>query len=150
NTERMGLRMPREDDLPFFAEWAADDELQQLVGSDLLYRCRYLGVDHPGVRNAVLADSTTVTLLVEPREDNAAPVGYVRVHQIHLADGFAFLETAVADPRYRRGAYGVVATYVFLGLVVDALELNRIEAKAYADNQLSCNALRRRGFVQEG
>ncbi len=149
-TERMGLRVPRESDLPFFAEWAASDELEQLVGSDLLYRCRHLGVEHPGVRSAVLADSTAVTLLIEPREDDAAPVGYIRLYQIHLADGFGFLEVTVADPRYRRGAYGVVATYVFLGLVVDALELNRIEAKAYVHNQLSCNGLRRRGFTQEG
>jgi RimJ/RimL family protein N-acetyltransferase/anti-anti-sigma regulatory factor len=153
STDRMGLRVPRDGDLTFFAKWAEDRELEQLVGSDLLYRCRHLGVDHPSVRHALVGDPCSVTLLVEPRDRDAAPIGYVRLYQIHLADGFAFLETAVADPEYRRGgrsAWGVVATHVFLGLAVDALELNRIEAKAYANNRLSCNALRRRGFSLEG
>jgi RimJ/RimL family protein N-acetyltransferase len=37
-----------------------------------------------------------------------------------------------------------------LAFAQDALQLRRIEAKAYAYNVLSVNALRRNGFKQEG
>jgi len=49
----------------------------------------------------------------------------------------------------RRG-YGVEAGKLISYYGVDVLGVRRIEAKAYAYNVLSMNALRRNGFKQEG
>jgi RimJ/RimL family protein N-acetyltransferase len=56
----------------------------------------------------------------------------------------------MAEREYHRAGYGVEATRLLLAYAVDALELNRIEAKVYAYNTASRNALRRRGFAEEG
>ena len=122
----------------------------RLVGSDLLYVCRHLGDDPRAIRAAILADPTALTLLVEPMDEPGFVIGYVRLYHVRLGDGFAFLETAIAEDGYHRVGCGVEATRLLLAYGVDTLELNRIEAKVYAYNAASCNALRRRGFREEG
>lgn len=146
----LGLRAPTWDELSLFDRWAREPLLDQMVGSELLYRCRHLGPYHPDFAAAVLHDATALTLLVEPTGSEASPVGFVRLYGIHLQQDYAFLETAVATPLALRRGWGITSTRLFMAYALDVLGLKRIEAKAYAYNTLSLNALRRNGFVQEG
>jgi diamine N-acetyltransferase len=144
------LRAPAWDDLPLFERWAADTRLNRLVGSEMLYRCRYLGAYHPGFVTEALYHPTSLTLLVESSAPSPAPLGFVRLSGIHLAHGFAFLEVAVTCREALRKGWGVAAARLLVCYAWDALHLRRIEAKVYEYNRLSMNTLRRNGFQQEG
>ena len=149
-TSRFGLRPPSWDELGTFERWANDPLLEQMVGSQLLYRCRHLGPYHPDFAAQVLHDPTALTLLVLPLEEPAEPVGFVRLHSVNLAEAFAFLETAVVQARSLRAGWGIQASRLLLAYAMDAIGVRRVEAKVYAYNVLSINSLRRNGFRQEG
>jgi len=147
---RLGLRQPTWDELTLFARWAEDRALDEMVGSDLLYRCRHLGPYHPDFVAEIFASPTSLTLLVEPLESPGRPVGFVRLYGIQLASGIAFLETVITTRESLRKGWGVAASRLLLAYAMDALGIHRVEAKVYAYNVLSANALRRNGFHQEG
>jgi RimJ/RimL family protein N-acetyltransferase/anti-anti-sigma regulatory factor len=149
-TARFGLRPPAWDELAIFERWAKDPLLEQMVGSQLLYRCRHLGPYHPDFAAQVLHDPTALTLLVLPLEAEAEPVGFVRLYNVQLAEQFAFLETAVVQARSLRAGWGIGASRLLLAYAMDALGVRRVEAKVYAYNVLSVNSLKRNGFQQEG
>jgi RimJ/RimL family protein N-acetyltransferase/anti-anti-sigma regulatory factor len=149
-TPKIGLRPPTWDELPMFAQWATDPLLEQMVGSELLYQFRHLGPHHPEVVNLIFNDPTALTFVVEPLAPLRAPVGFVRLYQINLAQQFAFLETAVATVESLRRGWGIEASRLFLAYGLDVLHLHRIEAKVYAYNVLSTNSLKRNGFQSEG
>jgi RimJ/RimL family protein N-acetyltransferase/anti-anti-sigma regulatory factor len=149
-TARIALRRPRWDELALFDQWAREPLLDQMVGSQLLYLGRHLGPYHPDFVARVLNDPAAVTLFVEPVERPGRPVGFVRLYNVNLTEGFAFLETAIVDPGPRGAGGGVQAARLFVAWAQDVLELHRVEAKVYAYNVLSINALRRNGFRQEG
>jgi RimJ/RimL family protein N-acetyltransferase len=121
-----------------------------MVGSELLYRCRHLGAHHPDVTREIFESPTSLTVFVEPLATPGHPVGFVRLYDIRLADGIAFLETVVTTGESLRKGWGVEASRLLLAYGCDVLGLQRVEAKAYSYNVLSANALRRNGFVQEG
>ena len=150
HTARIGLRRPTWDELALFGRWAEDRCLEEMVGSELLYRCRHLGPYHPDFVDEVLASPRSLTLFVEPLAMPGHPVGFVRLYDIHLAAGIAFLETVVTTGESLRKGWGVEASRLLLAYGMDALGLQRVEAKAYSYNVLSANALRRNGFRQEG
>jgi anti-anti-sigma regulatory factor len=147
---RLGVRQPTWDELALFGRWAADQCLDEMVGSELLYRCRHLGPYHPDFVREVLMSPTALTLLVEPLAMPGHPVGFVRLYDVQLADGIAFLETVVTTGESLRKGWGVEASRLLLAYGLDVLGLTRVEAKAYGYNVLSANALRRNGFRQEG
>jgi RimJ/RimL family protein N-acetyltransferase/anti-anti-sigma regulatory factor len=149
-TARLGLRQPTWDELTLFARWADDRRLEELVGSDLLYRCRHLGPYHPDFVAEMFASPTSLTLVVEPLESPGEPVGFVRLYDIQLAEGIAFLETVVTTRESWRKGWGVEASRLLLAYALDVLGIRRVEAKVYAYNVLSANALRRNGFQEEG
>lgn len=149
-TARIGLRPPTWDELALFGHWAADRCLDEMVGSELLYRCRHLGPHHPDFVEEVLASPTSLTLFVEPLAMPGHPVGFVRLYDIQLAAGIGFLETVVTTGESLRKGWGVEASRLLLAYAMDALGIHRVEAKAYSYNVLSANALRRNGFLQEG
>lgn len=149
-TVRVGLRQPAWEELALFEQWADNPLLDQMVGSELLYRCRHLGPYHPDFVSLVLNDPTSLTLLVQPVAPHTPPVGFVRLYNIRLAEQFAFLETAVADLRAHRKGWGIEGSRLLLGYAMDALGIRRVEAKVYAYNVLSINSLKRNGFQQEG
>lgn len=149
STARLGLRPPSFTELALFERWANEPLLDQMVGSELLYRCRHLGAYHPDFVARVLNDPTSLTLLVQPL-GAPAPVGFVRLYNIHLAEQFAFLETAVADLRWIRKGCGVEASRLLVAFAMDAFDIRRVEAKVYAYNTLSINSLTRNGFQREG
>jgi RimJ/RimL family protein N-acetyltransferase/anti-anti-sigma regulatory factor len=147
---RLGLRQPTWDELSLFARWADDRYLDEMVGSDLLYRCRHLGRDHADFVAEIFASPTSLTLVVEPLESPGQPVGFVRLYDIQLAEGIAFLETVVTTRESLRKGWGVEASRLLLAYAMDVLGIRRVEAKVYAYNVLSANALRRNGFREEG
>jgi RimJ/RimL family protein N-acetyltransferase/ABC-type transporter Mla MlaB component len=147
---RIALRPPAWDELGLFAQWANEPLLDQMVGSPLLYQCRHAGPYHPEFVARVLYDPTALTLLIQSAESGSSPVGFVRLHGIHLIERFAFIETALGDASSLRKGWGVEASRLALAYAMDTLEVHRVEAKVYAYNLLSVNALRRNGFELEG
>jgi RimJ/RimL family protein N-acetyltransferase/anti-anti-sigma regulatory factor len=149
STAGMTLRLPAWDDLAYFEQWAAEPLLDQMLASRLLYRCRHVGAHDADFVRQVSADPTSITALIVP-EGAERPVGFVRLYEINLVERFAFLETAVADPRSLRRGWGIAASRLLVSYAMDVLDLQRVEAKVYAYNALSINALVRNGFVREG
>lgn len=150
-TSRIGLRPPTWDELALLNRWAHDPTLEDLVGSELLGMCRHLGPYHPDFVAEALGSPVALTLLVQPFSFAAEPVGFVRLYNVNLAQSFLFLETAVAEASARRrAACGIEATRLAAAFALDALGIERIEAKAYAYNAASINALKRNGFTLEG
>ena len=149
-TSRLALRQPAWDELGVFERWSNDPLLEQMVGSELLYRCRHLGPYHPDFVAQVMHAPTALTLLVQPLQASEAPVGFVRLYNVNLGERFGFLETAVVHPRSLRAGWGIEASRLLLAYAMDTLGLRRVEAKVYAYNVLSVNSLERNGFQKEG
>jgi len=147
---RVYLRTFTRNDLACLAEWVDDPFLERMVGSEFLHAFKHDWDKAPAFHDAVMNDPTQVVLMVEARRAWGKPVGVVRLFNIHLLEGYAFLETILTDQRAMRQGYGVEAGKLISYYGVDVLGIRRIEAKAYAYNVLSMNALRRNGFKQEG
>jgi anti-anti-sigma regulatory factor len=61
---RVMLRQPRLEDAATFRAWGGDGFLEQMVGSQLLYRCRHLADDDRGVLELTAHDSRAITAVV--------------------------------------------------------------------------------------
>jgi anti-anti-sigma regulatory factor len=149
STGRLGLRKPAWQELVLFQRWANEPPIADMVGSRLLYACRHLGPYHPDFVRLVRDDVTSLTLLIEPALA-PTPIGFVRLYGINLAEQFAFLETAAPNPPGGPRGLGIEASRLLIAYGMDVLGLCRVEAKVYAYNIASINALRRNGFEQEG
>lgn len=147
---RVTLRTLTPRDLDALAEWVEDPYLERMVGSEMLQAFKHVYDKSPAFYDAVLTDPTQMVLVVEANRDRSKPLGIVRLFNIHLPEGYAFLETIIADRRATRHGFGVEAGRLISYYGVDVLGLRRIEAKVYEYNVLSMNALRRNGFQQEG
>ena len=147
---RVYLRTLVRADLDHFSAWVDDPFLERMVGSELLQTYKHVWDKSPAFSDAVLTDSTQVVLIVEANRGWTVPVGVVRLFNIHLLEGYAFLEVIIADPRAMKRGFGVEAGKLVSYYGVDVLGLRRLEAKVYEYNTLSMNALRRNGFRQEG
>jgi RimJ/RimL family protein N-acetyltransferase len=143
------LRTFTRDDLRALDVWCEDPELDRLVGSEFLQLYRAYEKD-ASFYDAVLNDPTQIVLMIVPNREPRAPVGLVRLMNIHQAEGYAGIETIIADPRAMRRGYGVMASRLMAFYGLDTIGLRRLEAKAYAYNPLSINTLKRNGFTQEG
>jgi RimJ/RimL family protein N-acetyltransferase len=147
---RVVLRQPTAADAVHFRLWALDPVVEQMVGSDLLYRHRHLPAGDPVLVASLTCDPCAVTTLVEAAAEPHRPRGFVRLYDVDLVSGFGFVETVVAEPAAASRGLGVEAARLLLAFAQDALRLRRVEAKVYAYNVPSINALRRNGFRQEG
>jgi [ribosomal protein S5]-alanine N-acetyltransferase len=147
---RVYLRTFTPADLEHLAAWVDDPFLERMVGSELLQSYKHVWDKSPAFFEAMLTDPTQVVLVIEAYRGWPAPVGVVRLFNIHLLEGYAFLETIIAHPRAMRRGFGVEAGKLISYYGVDVLGLRRIEAKVYEYNVLSMNSLRRNGFRQEG
>lgn len=147
---RVRLRQPGLADVPIFRQWGGDGFVDQMVGSHLLYRCRHLGADDAELLDAIAHDPRAVTAVIDSPAADGRPLGFVRLHEIDLVAGFAFIETVAVEPRASRRGIGIEASRLLLAYAMDALGIRRVEAKVFAYNLLSINALRRNGFRQEG
>jgi len=147
---RVYLRTMTPDDLEHLSAWVDDPYLERMVGSELLHAYKHVWDKSPAFYEAILTDPTQVVLIVEACRGWDRPVGVVRLFNIHLLEGYAFLEAIIADARAMKRGFGVEAGKLLCCYAMDVLGLRRIEAKAYAYNVLSINCLRRNGFRQEG
>jgi RimJ/RimL family protein N-acetyltransferase len=148
---RVYLRTFTREDLRHLAAWVDDPFLERMVGSEFLHAFKHDWDKAPSFHDAVMNDATQVVLMVEARSgDWPAPIGLVRLFNIHLLEGYAFLETIIADERALRRGFGVEAGKLISYYGVDVLGLRRVEAKVYEYNVLSMNSLKRNGFHQEG
>lgn len=147
---RVYLRTLVPEDLVYLADWVEDPFIERMVGSELLRSFKHVYDKSPDFYEAVLTDATQVVLVIEANEGRTTPLGLVRLFNIHLFEGYAFLETLLADQRAMRHGYGVEAGKLISYYGMDVLGLRRLEAKVYEYNVLSMNALRRNGFAQEG
>jgi [ribosomal protein S5]-alanine N-acetyltransferase len=147
---RVHLRTFTRDDLAWLAEWVEDPFLERMVGSEFLHAFKHDWDKAPAFHDAVMNDPTQVVLMIEANRGWNKPVGVVRLFNIHLLEGYAFLETMITDQRAIRRGFGVEAGKLISYYGVDVLGVRRIEAKVYAYNVLSINTLRRNGFHQEG
>ena len=148
---RVYLRTFTPADLEPLAAWVDNPFLEHMVGSEFLHAFKHDWDKGPGFHDAVLHDPTQIVLMVEALTPGAlAPIGVVRLFNIHMLEGYAFLETIIAERRALRQGFGVEAGKLISYYGVDVLGLRRIEAKVYEYNVLSMNSLRRNGFRQEG
>ena len=147
---RVYLRTLRPEDLDYLSEWAEDPFLERMVGSEFLNTYKHVYDKDPSFYEACLMDSTQIVLVIEASQEWAAPLGLARLFNIHLLEGYAFLEVMLTDTKAIRRGFGVEAGKLISYYGVDVLGLRRIEAKVYDYNRLSANSLRRNGFRQEG
>ncbi|PYM94251.1 MAG: hypothetical protein DME04_08215 [Candidatus Rokuibacteriota bacterium] len=147
---RVYLRTMRPDDLEYLSEWAEDPFTERMVGSQFLNTYKHVYDKDPSFYEACLVDPTQVVLIIEANRGWDRPIGVTRLFDIHLLEGYAFLEVMLTDRRAIRRGFGVEAGKLISYYGVDVLGLRRIEAKVYEYNRLSANSLRRNGFRQEG
>jgi RimJ/RimL family protein N-acetyltransferase len=148
--KRTHLRTLVPSDLEHFSAWCEDPFLERMVGSEFFHAFKHVYDKGPEFYEACLTDPTQVVFMVEDNRPGFRPLGIVRLFNIHLLEGYAFLETIITDQRALKRGYGVEAGRLISYYGVDVLGLRRIEAKVYEYNVLSVNALRRNGFTQEG
>ena len=100
---RVQLRTVTPGDLEYLARWADDPFLDRMVGSELLRTYKHVYDKHPSFYEACLNDPTQIVFVImaaeaaEPRWQR--PLGLVRLFNIHLIEGYAFLETMLTDER---------------------------------------------------
>jgi RimJ/RimL family protein N-acetyltransferase/anti-anti-sigma regulatory factor len=146
--EHVVLRLPHKDDLPLFEQWANEPRLNRMVNSRLLYLVRHVGPHHPAVVSRILEWPSSLTVMIDPVGGGA--IGFLRIFGVDVVQGFGFLETVVGDRRSMLKGWGIEASRLFVAYAQDALELRRVEAKTYAYNRPSINAVSRNGFREEG
>jgi RimJ/RimL family protein N-acetyltransferase len=147
---RVYLRTMVPADLQHLSAWVDDPFLERMVGSEFLHSYKHVWDKAPGFYDAVLNDPTQVALMIEAYRGWTKPVGVVRLFNIHLLEGYAFLETIITDMRAMKRGFGIEAAKLIAYYGMDVLGLRRLEAKVYEYNVLSMNSLRRNGFRQEG
>jgi RimJ/RimL family protein N-acetyltransferase len=144
------LRTMTRADLRCLSEWAEDPFLERMVGSEFLHAYKHAYDKAPSFYDACASDPTQIVLVVMANDGSPRPLGAARLFNIHMLEGYAFLEVMLTDLRALRKGLGVEAGRLLSFYGVDTLGLRRIEAKVYAYNHLSINALKRNGFTHEG
>jgi RimJ/RimL family protein N-acetyltransferase len=147
--KRVYARALRVSDLPYLSAWAVDPLLEEMVGSEFFHDFIHVYRRSPTFLDALRADRTQLNMVICTREDDR-PIGLVRLFNLHRRDGYAFLETIVADPRALRLGYGIEGSKLIAYWAIDVLKLRRLEAKVYPWNRLSINTMKRRGWKLEG
>jgi RimJ/RimL family protein N-acetyltransferase len=148
---RVLLRTFTRADMSYLARWADSPFVDAMVGSELLYQYKHLYHRRTDfVLELLLRDWSQLNTVIVPLTGDASPVGFTRLFNINLVHGYGFVETVIADPRHTRKGWGVEGTRLLLYYAMEMLGIRRVEAKVYAYNRLSINALIRNGFTQEG
>lgn len=149
--KRVRLRTVTRADMRHLSAWADSEFVEAMVGSELLYQYKHLYHRRNDLfLDLMQRDGSQLNALIVPLLGPGDPVGFVRLYNINLLHGYAFLETVVCDSRSLRKGWGVEASRLITLYAVEKLGIRRVEAKAYAYNQLSRNALLRNGFRLEG
>jgi RimJ/RimL family protein N-acetyltransferase len=147
--KRVYARALRVSDVPYLSRWADDPLLEEMVGSEFFHQFVHDYQRRPAFIDAVRADRTQINMVLCTRRGDR-PLGLVRLFNVHRRDGYAFLETIVADTRALRLGYGIEGSKLIAYWAVDVLKLRRLEAKVYPWNTLSINTMKRRRWALEG
>jgi len=137
-------------DLEHLSEWADDPHVEKMVGSEFLHAYKHQYDKDPSFYEAVLNDPTQVVFMIEAHQGWDTPVGLIRLFNVHVVEGYAYIEAIVADQKALKRGFGVHACRLISYYGMDVLGLRRIEAKVYEYNALSINTLKRNNCVQEG
>jgi RimJ/RimL family protein N-acetyltransferase len=149
--KRVLLRTFTRADMPSLACWADSPFVDAMVGSDLLYQYKHLYHRRADFFfELLLRDWSQLNAVIVPLNGDGSPVGFTRLFNINLVHGYGFVETVIAEPRHTRKGWGVEGTRLLLYYGTEMIGIRRVEAKVYAYNRLSINALIRNGFSQEG
>ncbi len=147
---RVYLRTLAPEDLAYLSEWAEDPFIERMVGSEFLNLYKAVYDKDESFYDAILSETTQVVLIIEANRGWDKPIGLARLFNIHLLEGYCFLEVMLTDMKALKRGFGVEAGRLISYYGIDVLGLRRIEAKVYEYNRLSANSLRRNGFTQEG
>jgi RimJ/RimL family protein N-acetyltransferase len=123
---RVYLRTLRPEDLDYLSEWAEDPFLERMVGSEFLNTYKHVYDKDPSFYEACLMDSTQIVLVIEAEPEWAMPLGIARLFNIHLLEGYAFLEVMLTDVKAIRRGFGVEAGKLISYYGIDVLGLRRI------------------------
>jgi RimJ/RimL family protein N-acetyltransferase len=149
--KRVLLRTFTRADMPYLARWADSPFVDAMVGSELLYQYKHLYHRRTDFfLELLMRDWSQLNAVIVPLRGDASPVGFTRLFGINLVHGCGFVETVIGDPRHTRQGWGVEGTRLLLYYGMEMIGIRRVEAKVYAYNRLSINALVRNGFTQEG
>src|SRR2546426_10858545 len=147
---RVYLRTFSPEDLEYLSEWAEDPFTERMVGSQFLNTYKHVYDKDPSFYDACLVDPSQVVLIIEANRGWHRPIGVARLFDIHLLEGYAFLEVMLTDRRAIRRGFGVEAGKLISYYWGDGLGLGRLEAQGYECNRLSANPLPRDRLREEG
>jgi RimJ/RimL family protein N-acetyltransferase len=106
---RVYLRTLSPEDLDYLSEWSEDAFIERMVGSEFLNSYKHVYDKEPSFYDACLMDSTQIVLVIEASPEWRRPLGLARLFNIHLLEGYAFLEVMLTDPKALRRGFGVEA-----------------------------------------
>lgn len=150
SSKKVTLRKPDIGDLNRLKRWADDPFLDKMVNSELLYSFRYRYKDKKKFIEDLNGDTTQLAMMIEANSNLGYTIGLVRLFDINLLHGYAFLETIVGDKRYRLKGWGEEASRLLIHHGMQTLGLRRVEAKVFEYNKPSINSLLKNGFKLEG
>src|SRR2546426_7888110 len=134
---RVYLRTFSPEDLDYLSEWAEDPFIERMVGSEFLNSYKHVYDKDPSFYEACLMDSTQIVLVIEASVEWARPLGVARLFNIHLLEGYAFLEVMLTDPKAIRRGFGVEAGKLNSHYRGGGLGRRRNQAQGVGDNRLS-------------
>src|SRR5256885_5347517 len=100
-----------------------------MVGSQFLNTYKHVYDKDPSFYDACLTDTTQVVLIIEANLGWDRPIGVARLFDIHLLDGYAFLEVMLTDRRAIRRGFGVEAGQLLSDHWVGGVGVLRIGAQ---------------------
>src|SRR5262249_4836248 len=120
---RVYLRTLTPEDLEHLSEWAEDPFIERMVGSEFLNSYKHVYDKDASFYEACLMDSTQIVLVIEASPEWSRPLGLARLFNIHLLEGYAFLEVMLTAPKAIRRGFGVEAGKLISYYGVDVLGL---------------------------
>src|SRR5256712_7708911 len=132
---RVYLRALSPDDLEYLSAWAEDPFIERMVGSEFLNSYKHVYDKDPSFYEACLMDSTQIVLVIEASTEWARPLGLARLFNIHLQEGYAFLEVMLTDSKAIRRGFGVEAGKLISQHGGGGVGVRRIEGKMYGYKQ---------------
>src|SRR5262249_56063180 len=123
------LRTVTPEDLAYLSEWAEDPFIERMVGSEFLNSYKHVYDKDSSFYEACLTDSTQIVLVIEASPEWSRPLGVARLFNIHLLEGYAFLEVMLTASKALRRGFGVEAGKLLSYYGVGGLGSPRSEAK---------------------
>jgi len=149
--DRVYLTAVQRSDLPEFARWFSDPELQALLNPGVIFPYT-LEDEEKWYEEAVRrprAEGRGYTFAIRLRENDRL-IGNISLMNIDAKNRSATLGIAIADPTARGQGYGREAMEQILRFGFDELNLHRIQLWVYAYNERAIRMYRSVGFQVEG